>query len=272
MPDAGLRSRVEAVPGEPSPYGLLHGCAEVVTASDPHQLNGTDALSAGCSSTNIWQDCPSEDFPNPAEKVFDRPDTVSFEPITVYKGITCSTFGMTFEEGQRFALEQLALGEQNSLEAWFMERWLCPTAVDLTPIAGALSIPQGVGALEGWLATNYGGKGVIHAPAGAAALLSSERVVNVDGDPVTRMGNCVVLGAGYAANLGGVGCVVAPSGEAWLYITPPVRVRRDTPGLVLENEGQSVRYVTNDRFALAESTFVIEVACEAAAAVRVSLC
>jgi hypothetical protein len=216
---------------------------------------------------------------NPASKPFTRPENCSFEPITLTSGITCSTFGISFDEGQVRALEQLRLGEQRALEDFFLRRWLAPTVLaggtDLTPVAGALSMPAGVGVLENWLAVNYGGQGVIHAPAGAAALLSHSRVINIgecgdDCAPQTAMGNCVVLGAGYAANVGPDG-TVAPAGEAWLYITPPVRVRRDAPSLTTTTEAQSIRTTTNDRFALAETTMVVEVACCEAAAVRVTL-
>jgi hypothetical protein len=270
---------VPPINGDPSPYGLLGGCVEVVTVSDPHELNGTDTLSLSCADANPWQDCPAPEFPNPASKVFDRPRICSYEPVTVYAGVTCSTFGLTYTEGQQRALEQLRLGEQRALEQFFMERVLCGYAAgnDLTPVAGALSVPVGVGALEGWLASNYGGQGVLHVPAGAAALLGYYRVLDFDGDVYrTLAGNCVVIGAGYAANVGpadpGPGCVVAPPGEAWLYITPPVRVRRDAPGLASQDERLTVNTITNDRFALAETTFVPETACCVAAAVRVTLC
>lgn len=281
MPAIGQRAAVPPISGEPSRYGLLGGCTEVITVTDPHELNGTDFLSTACGAVGQWQDCPDPLFPNPENKTFDRPVQCSFEPVTLYAGITCSTFGLSFEEGQAAALEQLALGEQRGLEDFFMRRWLCTNADgnDLTPAAGALSVAAGVGALENWLANNYGGTGVIHVPAGAAALMSHATLVDFvtsgNGSPRTLMGNCLVLGAGYAANLGpdgAGGCVVAPAGEAWLYITPPVRVRRDTAFLATTTEAQSVRSATNDRFALAESTFVVEVACCKAAAVRVKLC
>lgn len=280
MPAVGLRKLVPPIAGTPSPYGLLGGCVEVVTASDLHELNGTDMLSLSCAEANPWYDCPPADsgLENPASKVFDRPATCSFEPVTAYAGVTCSTFGLTYEEGQQRALEQLAQGEQRVLEEHFMRRFLCTVADDLTPAAGALSVPAGVGALEGWLATNYGGQGVLHVPAGAAALLGHHRVLDFDGATYrTLAGNCVVIGAGYAANVGpatppATGCVVAPAGEAWLYITPPVRVRRDSPALTTQDERRTINTSTNDRYALAETTFVPETACCIAAAVRVTLC
>ena len=85
-----------------------------------------------------------------------------------------------------------------------------------------------------------------------------------------------MIGAGYAANLGpadpGPGCVVAPTGETWLYITPPIRIRRDTPSMTTREEKFTINTATNDRYALAESTFVPETACCIAAAVRVVIC
>jgi hypothetical protein len=280
---AGFRAAVPPISGEPSPYGLLGGCTEVVQMGDLHEGNGTDTLSLSCADSNLWYQCdttPGSPTPdNPASKVFDRPRTCEYDPITVYAGVTCSTFGLTYAEGQQRALEQLRLGEQRALEQFFMEQVLCgyATGNDLTPAAGALSVPVGVGALEGWLAANYGGQGVLHVPAGAAALLGSHHVLDfADESYRTLAGNCVVIGAGYAANVGpadpGPGCEVAPAGEAWLYITPPVRVRRDSPSLTSQDERRTVNTSTNDRFALAETTFVPETACCIAAAVRVTLC
>lgn len=278
---AGFRATVPNINGEPSPYGLLGGCIDVVTVDDVHQLNGTEVLPSACGPADQWFQCdatPGSPTPdNPTSKTFNRPTNCSFEPVTAYTGVTCSTFGITFEQASALALEQLRLGEQAALERFFMEQWLCANATDLTPAAGALSVAQGFGVLEGWLATNYGGTGVIHVPAPAAALISHHRLANWPdgGSPQTLMGNCVVLGAGYSANVGpadpGPGCAVAPSGEAWLYITPPMRVRRDARRLV-SIDSQGVNHSTNDRYALAESTFVPEVACCMAAAVRVTIC
>ncbi len=269
---------VDPISGDPSPYGLLGGCVDVVPMGSVHEGSGTDTLSLSCSDANPWQSCPDPLFPNPAAKVFDRPRTCSYEPITVYAGVTCSTFGLSFEEGQARALEQLRIGEQRALEDFYMRRVLCgyATGNDLTPVAGALSVTAGIGALENWLSTNYGGRGVLHVPAGAAAMLSRDQIVNWDSRE-TLMGNCVVLGSGYAANVGpatlpATGCVAAPAGEMWLYITPPVRVRRDEPFLAIDSEARSINTSTNDRRALAETTFVPETACCTAAAVRVVIC
>ncbi len=285
MPDAGMRALVPPITGEPSPHGLLGGCVPVVVATDGHQLNGTDLLPASCDAAHPWQNCPTAtagEFPwtNPASKIFDRPDACTFEPFTAYAGFECSTIGMSFQEAGQAAMDQLARGEQAALENWFMTRWLANAThtVDLTPGAGAVHIVNGIGVLESWLGTNYGGQGVLHAPIGTASLLGMHHQITGTGDEEcyrTWAGNAVIIGAGYAANVGPVALpgppVAAPTGEAWLYITPPLRIRRDDRSLVMNREWQGVNTTVNDRRSLAETTFVTEVACCKAAAVRVNL-
>lgn len=282
MPNAGMRSLVPPIIGEPSPHGLLGGCVPVVIATDYHLLNGTDLLPTSCATTNAWVDCPdpATGWTNPAEKVFDRPVQCSFDPVTAYAGFECSAVGMSFEEFQQAAMDQLIRGEQFTLEQHFMTQWLANAnhTTDLTPAAGAVHIVNGVGILESWLAGEYGGQGLIHAPIGTASLLGMHRQIkgdSVEECPETWAGNGVVLGAGYAANVGpAVPPAVpapAPAGEAWLYITPPMRIRRDSRNLVQSQRRQAFDTRTNDQRALAETTFVPEVACCLAGAVRVSL-
>lgn len=288
MPSAGMRALVPPITSAPLPNGLLGGCVDVVTTTDMHELNGTDMISMSCATSNPWQDCPAADpdnilvpWVNPAEKLFDRPESCSFEPVTAYAGVECSTFGISYPDAQARAMDQLRMGEQRTLEDFFMRRGLAKVALgnDITPVGGAVHIVAGIGLLEAWLADNFGGAGLLHVPVGAATLLSASRVVPFTSDetcPATLAGNGLVLGAGYAANVGPYTApltpgVAAPAGEAWLYITPPVRIRRDTPFLVQRAEWQGVNTVTNDRRAVAESTFVAEVSCCVGAAVRVSL-
>ncbi|GGZ73281.1 cupin [Streptomyces echinoruber] len=275
---AGPSKTVAAIRGNPSPYGLLGGCVEVVDVTDLHELNGTQMVPLSCAEAHTWQrDCPPPAAPNPASKVFDRPGVCEFDPVTVYAGVTCSTFGMTQDEAFIHVTETIRMGEQRALEAWFMVNALCTLAAgnDLTPASGALQAAQGIAALEGWLAEHYGGQGVLHVPAGAAALLGCCNVVTRTRDtqcPETLMGNGVVFGAGYAANVGGATCAQAPPGEAWIYVTGPVRVRRGPLDLLPASEAQSIDTRLNDRYVLAERTSVIETACCEAAAVRISTC
>jgi hypothetical protein len=273
---------VPAIVGEPAPHGLLGGCVPVVTATDVHHLNGTDVMATSCATAHPWQDCPEEGngWTNPEAKIFDRLETCTFEPMTAYAGAECSVIGLSFEELRAAALDQLARGEQAAVEDWFMRRWLVDDThtVDLTPPAGAVHIVNGIGLLESWLGTEYGGQGLIHAPIGTASLLAMHRQTAFPTDetcPTTLAGNSLILGAGYAANLGPTTLPTppepAPAGEAWLYITPPMRIRRDERYIAQSQRWMTVDTVVNDQRVLAESTFVTEVACCMAAAVRVTL-
>lgn len=282
MPNAGMRALVPPIQGEPSPHGLLGGCIQVIETNDIHQLNGTDMRATGCAAPGQWQDCPEpgNGWTNPVAKTYNRVEYCSFEPFTATQGVECSTFGITQAEAEAIAFDQLRLTEQWDLEDWFMRRFLADAThtTDLTPVAGAVHIVNGIGILETWLATNYYGQGVIHAPIGTASLLAMHTQVDIVTEetcPTTLAGNSIILGAGYTANLGPATPptlpVPAPVGEAWLYITPPMRIRRDVPFLAQSSEAQSVNTSTNDRRTLAETTFVPELACCIAAAVRVSL-
>jgi hypothetical protein len=275
MPAAGLRKRVDAIPGNPSPYGILGGCVEIVDVPDVHELLGTEWMPLSCAAAHDWEWCPDDSTtPGPARKTFVRPGVCSAAPITIYAGSTCSTVGWSYDEAVQHARESLRMGEQRALEEWFVRDVLCPIADDLTP-GDAVPVAQGVAALEGWLAEHYGGQGLLHIPAAAAALMGCCNVVTRTRDtqcPETLMGNGVVFGAGYALNVGPPDCTQAPAGEAWLYITGPIRVRREAPQIVPDTDAESFRITTNERFVLAERSFVVEVACCEAAAIRVSLC
>ena len=272
MPSPGLRRRVEAVPGTPLPHGLLGGCTDVIEVTDPHELLGTEWMPLSCSEAHDTTWCPPDQEEVPP-KTFDRPGSCTAAPVTIYAGAECSTIGWSYQEAVRHAQETLRLGEQRALEEWLMREVLCDIGEDLTPAAGAVSISQGVAILENWLGTEYGGTGVLHMPVGVGALLGCCNVVHMeDGAPRTLVGNCVILGAGYAVNVGPPGCTVPDPGETWLYATGPVRVRREPPSTVPGTDGESVAIRTNDRRVLVERTSVVEIACCQAAAVRVTIC
>lgn len=272
---AGLRKFVEAIPGTPLPHGLLNACADVRDVADVHELLGVEWLALGCCPVEVWRDpCLNDDPGVPVQKSFCRPHVEHAEPISVYAGAECSTLGWSFAEARAHAEASLALGEQQAVEAGFWATRLTADAVDLTPVAGPLSIAQGVAVLEGCLAEQYGGVGVLHVPAGAAALLGCCSLVREDpvsGALRTLAGNCVVIGAGYSAMNTGPGGVPADPGTAWLYITGPVVVRRGPAETVPNGAGPSVNTRTNDRRVLVERTFVVATTCTVCA-VQVSTC
>ena len=273
MPSAALRKYVDAVPGEPLPHGLLGGCTDVIDSSDVHEMLGTEWRPLSCADAHDTTWCPPEGDPDPAPITYNRPGTCTAAPITIVSGTECSTIGLTYPEAVQQAREGLRMGAQRALEEWFLSHVLCELGEDQTPAAGAVSVSQGISILETWLGTEYGGTGVLHVPVGVGALLAERSNIFLDtGTPRTLVGNCVVLGAGYSINLGPPACTVADPGEAWLYATSPIRVRRDEVEIVPNRDAESVAIRTNDRRVEAMRTFVVEIACCRAAAVRVKLC
>ncbi|QKW06936.1 cupin [Streptomyces sp. NA04227] len=275
---AGLRKQVEAIDGTPLPHGILTTpCTDVRDVADEHELLGVEWLALGCCPVRSWTDpcldespgdeSPGDESPgdeSPGSKQFCRPETEYAEPITLYAGAECSTIGWSYEEAREHAEATLALGEQKALEAAFWRRKLTRYAIDLTPDGGPLTVSQGVAALEGCLAESYGGVGVIHIPASAAALLGCCDLAlenPATGALSTLAGNCVVIGAGYSAENTGPGGTPADPGTAWLYITGPLVIRRGPSVTTPDRPGPSVNIRTNDRRVLIERTFVVGTTC-----------
>ncbi|MGY3199716.1 cupin [Streptomyces sp. TE5632] len=266
MASAGMRRRVEAIPGRPLPYGILGGCTDVRDVTDEHELLGVEWLALGCCPVNVWNDpcVGAEESPGaPMQKEFCRPVAEHADPITVYAGAECSAMGWSYTEAREHAEASLELGEQEAVELGFWTNYLAVNAEDLTPAAGPVNIAQGVAALEGCLAEQYGGAGVLHVPAGAAALLGCCNLVHREpgGNPTTLAGNCAVIGSGYSTANTGPGNIPADPGTAWLYITGPVVVRRGPAMTIPHRPGPSVNIRTNDRRVLVERTVVVATTC-----------
>lgn len=276
---AGMRKAVTPIPGVPLPHGILNACTTVQDVQDVHELMGVEWLALGCSPVRQWVDpCMTDESPGespgePARKEFDRPSIEAAEPITLYAGAECSTMGWSYDEAVEHATATMELGEQHGLEAAFMASHLSMSAEDLTPPEGPVSVAQGVAALEGCLAESYGGRGVLHVPAGAAALLGCCNVLQEDpatGSLRTLAGNCAVIGAGYSALNYGPGGLPAEPGTTWLYITGPVVIRRG-PLETIPDRSASVNIRTNDRRVLLERTYVVGTTC-AVCAINVTVC
>lgn len=264
MPSDGLKRYVEAVPGEPLPGGLLGGCVPIITVQDEHELLGTEHLELSCTDTHDTTWCPPEGPAFPS-KTFERPGVCASDPVTVYAGIICSTMGWSYDESVRHAALTLELGASRAVEEWFMREVLCTLAQDVTPDpATPYTVTQSLGVLESRLAVAYGGRGIIHAPVGAAAYFARGHLAYPDDDGCLRTlaGNRVVFGAGYdAANVGPPDCTVASEGNFWLYATPDMVVRRGPMDVLPLEESAGVRLQTNERMGLAEQTYVPELAC-----------
>lgn len=281
-----MQQRVEALPGTPLPHGLLESsCTDIVQAGR-RELMGVEWLSTLCCTAGCTTWCPEDTDPcSIPEKEFCDPQSIVVDPITVYAGVQCEPGGIGFAEASRRARDSLDLGVQRSLEQWVMRNILSPRATDVTPAAGAVSLPEALAFLEGRMAMESGAVGVLHVPAAASALLDYHSLVHHGGDVcdpsclVTGLGNCVIPGAGYQANLGPsdpgadppVAPEPAPDGELWLYASGPVRVRQSDVIVVPPDEDASINPNLCIQQVLAERTYLVQVDCPITA-IRARLC
>lgn len=255
---------VAAPTATPARGGLL-AVANVVDG-DAAQVGafGAQYLSEVCGIPTRYPDgwCVAPE--DRTEKDFDEIDLVEGQPFTIYKGVQCKSLAESLDG---WADERLSFGETVAIERAVMAEVLAQSGTtDLTPAGGAVSLINGVAALEGYASTVYGGIPTLHVPRSVVTRGLARDVFDnrLDYTIETGQGSLVANGGGYEDNLGPTG-VEAPAGEAWLYIT----------GQVTLVKGPSVRlgvpdWVNNEAIGLAERTWVPLVECFVAA-IRVHL-
>lgn len=270
MPSELARRAVGPIRGTPHPYGLFSVAAEIIDVTDRHELLGVDWPSEGCGIAYATDWCPPGGEAIP-DKTFNRFEWDSAPPVGIYHAVECSTVGFTDEDARRASREGFRLGEQRALEQWFQAEILAPQSVDVTPASGPVTVAQTVGVLEGLLAETYGGLGILHVPVGVSAMLAQATQYAPEG-PGRRswVGNRFALGAGYQANIGPGG--EAPEGQAWMYATGPIVIRRGPEDTLAPVEGGAVDTTDNNRYVLTERISVVQVACVVLAALALVTC
>lgn len=260
MPIEAMRKAVGPIPATPLGHGLL-SAASVVDVADRHELLGVDFPQRGCGPSHDTDWCPPGGGDVPV-KEFNRVEWGTAAPVTIYHGSECSTVGFTFDDARDDAREGLLLGEARALEEWYMTTVLATASTtDVTPVGGPVSVAQSIGVLEGELSQVYGGIGVLHVPTGLSSMLAQAGQYDFNAERRrTWLGNVFALGAGYQANLGPDG-TEAPAGQAWLYATGPVVIRRGAVEDVPPSEPGSLDLTDNNRYVLTERTSVIQTAC-----------
>lgn len=174
----------------------------------------------------------------------------------VYEGVSCVS--LTENEGVDRARNRLALHEQHWVER---EVDVGLLRVDVTVLAEGSAVPlsRGVGLLEDAIAEQYGGVGTLHAARELAAPLTMRTLVRRDGARLrSPLDNLWAFGSGYSTD--SPAGAAAPAGQAWLYATGPVVVRRSA---VQTREAFDQR--RNARIALAERSYSVTADCLRAA-------
>lgn len=202
-----------------------------------------------------------------------RPST-TVAPIRVYAGFTCRSVGLSQAEVTREAEQALANSAPVVLEQYLWTPAAAPVAgepdqlhlmgPDTVVLGGgtAVGFVKGVRLLEDYLATEYGRAGVIHAPAGTSADAAAAQQVRWDsGKPVTTRGTRWSWGAYPYADPEGV---AAADNTAWMVATGAVTLRQ-TAARVFGDYAEVLDRATNEVFAIATKTYVVDWECVTAA-------
>lgn len=267
----------------------LYSVAEVDDREDGHWQAGNYHRQLPCGDIQtVSTDCVPGDVIKDTTDAFPSfPESDAFALVAPYD---CSTGGsLPLSEAWDLATERLTRSEIRSVERAF---WTGldsqgvtvrtslgqnPDAVDLTPVAGAVSITDGVALLESWAGENMACAPIIHAARGLGTYFAERNLVHADfkdAAGVLRMtgtGSRVAIGGGYLVS-GPMGDAPA-AGEGWIYVTGSVKVTRGpvfhTP--TRDDQAGAVDRLINDVTVYAERMVSIATEC-GIAAIKVKLC
>jgi len=172
------------------------------------------------------------------------------DPFTVYGHYHCSIPSLDQATARVRASEHLTTREIARVEQalWTGDLGNSPSlASEDTVTLPSAGPAAALGALEAYIATNYGSLGVIHVDRATATVLISSAVVKVTGQRLTtHLGTPVVAGAGYPGT--------GPSGEGsgWAYATPALFGYRSE---IFPSDAVDTGH--NDMTAVAERTYLV---------------
>lgn len=253
---------VEPPPVTPYRYGLFSAASVQPDADRRWEIAGVNYQSEGCErGGGIWlEPCwvgpqVADEANWPTKNIPLGLDLVEGRPFIVYEAVAC---GVGLTDAEQRANRKLELHEQFWVEQQFATAVL--NTADTVKLNGDTALPlvQAIGLMEQELAARYGGVGTLHARRNVAAAVDSMGMgeFRSDGDRlVSTLDNVWAFGAGYPhANPDGG---AAPAdGQAWIYGTGPVVVRRSE--VQTRSDFSTTR---NIRMALAERAYVITADC-----------
>lgn len=254
-------------------YGLF-SVAEIDESVDPHAfLGGVQYIVGNCGdAVGYAVNCA----PALASKTFtNEPSFNTANPFVVYAGRLCGPVGFTEAESQRLVFEKLKANEQAVVENVFSRQLFGqspglsnnPDVVTVAAVAGTNFADQ-LGRLEAAFYAAYGYAGIIHAPVRSGMHMAEQHLLTPDAEhPLpgnqrvwrTAIGSAVSIG-NYAGNSP---VDAAPAaGHEWIYITPPVKIWRQSDAQVFVSpiEG-SLNRTTNQETWLAERSYVMGFEC-----------
>ncbi|MBM0227976.1 hypothetical protein [Micromonospora sp. ATA51] len=261
---------VDAPATTPYKFGLFSAAA-VVDPADQREFQ------AGVEWEPLCVDAPAptsvaaaSDPDRVAMALPDGVPSVQAGVIRLYAGLTGrSTARPDLLERARRALGAV---EQQSLEhyVWTGEAgndaYLADADTEVLAGAAAVPLEEGVGLLEAHIGDRAGVLGALWAPRWTGGWFASKALARIEGPRlVAPLGNPIV----FAQTTGvGAGGAAPAAGEAWLYATGPVMVRRSA--VFLPKLAEALDRTDNEVFAVAERFYTVGWSC-AVAAVKVKL-
>lgn len=196
-------------------------------------------------------------------KRFDGLESLDGVHLTLQGGILCGAMSLSGEQGLAYARSLFEARESAGVEREFLRHVLAAnggSVVDLTPTAGAVNARTGLALAEGYGIAHYGGEPYIHTPATIGSMLFARGAARLGDHAETKLGNPLVVGAGYDYPSIGPDGTPAAEGTYWIYVTGRPLIARGE--LVLH---ESFNTTNNDRVVLAERGYLLSVDCMVAA-------
>ena len=181
------------------------------------------------------------------------------DAFVVYAGVDCRIVGLVDSAAK--ARRRLEFVERRLVEerVW-VQQLAVPSAVLPTGSTTAVSLKEGIAALEEALGDSYGGIGIIHSPEWLTPYLSDRKQIVPDGAKLrTSLGTKWAFGRGYL-NTDPDG-VAATTGTAWLYATGDAVVRRSEMLPVIDERSGATDLSINDALIIAERSYAVILDC-----------
>ncbi|MFG3602604.1 hypothetical protein [Micromonospora chersina] len=261
---------VEGPATTPYKFGLFSAAA-VVDPADQREFQAGVEWEPHCVDAPAPTNVPAASEANRVTMALpDGVPGVQAGVIRLYAGLTGRLTARPdlLERGQR------ALGavEQQSLEhyVWTGEAgnaaYLADADTEVLAAGAAVPLEEAVGRLEAHIADRAGVLGAVWAPRWTAGWFAEKGQARIEGPRlVAPLGDPIV----FAQTTGvGPGGVAPAAGEAWLYATGPVMVRRSA--VYLPKLAEALDRKDNEVFAVAERFYTVGWSCTVAA-VKVKL-
>lgn len=250
---------VEGITRQPLGYGLLSVLTPRSAGDDHWQAEGVSWETLSCApASGIGQPCAEDVTGLPKFLERGAGELGENTAFTVYGSYTCNPVGHTVQYALDRATEHLLAREEARVEqaVWTGDLDNTGFATDAVQASTGLSLRRGIAALEQWIATNYGSRGVIHMTVAAASLGLDSGILEIKGTTLqTKLGTPVVAGAGYPGT-GPAGQAPA-AGSTYLYATPALLGYRSSVFPGVDPPAAGLDRSVNNLHAVAERTYLV---------------